>query len=67
MRKVVLFIVMSLDGYIADKNGNVDWLAGQDPNTHTYDSYSDFEKSIDTVIMGWKIYHQVVTQLSPEK
>ena len=30
MRKVILYIAMSLDGYIADRKGNVDWLAGQD-------------------------------------
>lgn len=29
MRKVTLFIAMSLDGYIAGKGGNVDWLVGQ--------------------------------------
>lgn len=67
MRNVILFIAMSLDGYIADRNGKVDWLAGQDSNAETADSYAEFEKSIDTVIMGWTTYHQVMTELSPEQ
>ena len=32
MRKIVLYIAMSLDGYIADANGGVSWLRGQDPD-----------------------------------
>ena len=65
MRKIVLFIAMSLDGYIADTDGKVDWLAGQDSNVEGDDSYADFVNSVDTVIMGWTTYHQIVTDLSP--
>ena len=28
MRRIVLYIAMSLDGYIADRDGGVAWLAG---------------------------------------
>ncbi|MDO5540844.1 MAG: dihydrofolate reductase family protein [Eubacteriales bacterium] len=65
MRKVILFIAMSLDRYIADKNGSVDWLDGQGGNEENIDTYSIFIKDIDTVVMGWNTYHQIVTELSP--
>ncbi len=65
MRKVVLFIAVSVDGYIADKNGNVGWLNGQNEEVENEDTYSEFIKDVDTVIMGWNTYHQVVTELSP--
>lgn len=65
MRKVVLFIAMSLDGFIADENGKVDWLGGQEPSVEVLDTYSTFIKDVDTVIMGWNTYHQIITELSP--
>lgn len=71
MKKINLFIAMSLDGYIADEKGGVDWLGGQnndqDFGNDDMDSYSDFISDIDTVIMGWNTYHQIVTELSPNK
>ena len=57
MRRVVLFIAMSLDGYIADETGGVEWLTGQGEDAESADSYGTFEKSVDTVIMGWRTYH----------
>lgn len=57
---------MSLDGYIADSKGSVNWLTGQG-NDDNVDSYSEFVKDIDTVIMGWNTYHQIVTELSPNE
>ena len=64
-RNTVLFIAMSLDGYIADANGGVDWLEGQNPEKGDGNSYDSFVCEIDTVVMGWNTYHQIVTELSP--
>ncbi len=67
MRKIILYIAVSLDGYIADKNGSVNWLAGQDEEAENEDTYSEFIKDIDAVVMGWNTYAQVSRELSPEK
>lgn len=66
MRKVILFIATSLDGYIADEKGSVDWLIQQDPEIEENTQYLNFIKNIDTIIMGYTTYHQVVTELSPQ-
>lgn len=67
MKRIRLFIAMSLDGYIADHRGGVEWLAGQGNEEENIDVYSDFIKDIDTVLMGWNTYHQIVTELSPDQ
>lgn len=67
MKKISLFIAMSLDGYIADSKGSVNWLTGQGNDDDPIDAYSEFVRDIDTVIMGWNTYHQIVTELSPDE
>lgn len=67
MRDTILFIAMSLDGFIADRSGGVSWLTGQIKQEENIDVYSTFVRDIDTVIMGWNTYHQIVTELSPVK
>ena len=66
MRKIILYIAMSLDGYIADKNGGVDWLSGQDAEEEDEGTYSEFVQGVDTVVMGWNTYAQLRTELSPK-
>lgn len=67
MRTVTLYIAMSLDGYIADRRGSVNWLHGHGSDEENTDTYSDFVKDMDTVVMGWNTYHQVATELSPDE
>lgn len=58
MNKV--FIATSLDGYIADKNGSVDFL-NQYPDPAGEDmGYHHFMDSIDALVMGSKTYETVL-------
>ena len=66
MRDIVLYIGMSVDGFIADDEHNVDWIGGDDFEFNGVDSYGNFIKNIDTVIMGYKTYELVTTKLSPD-
>lgn len=48
MRKVSLFIATSLDGYIADTRGGVNWIAGQSSDIENLDTYSGMTTYIFT-------------------
>ncbi len=59
MRKIVLNLAMSLDGYIADTDGGFDWIVGQgDDNCDTEKQFDfhGFVESVDTIVMGRKAY-----------
>jgi dihydrofolate reductase len=56
-----VYIAVSLDGYIAKKDGSIDWLL-EIPNEDGSDyGFSEFLKNIDAVIMGRNTYEKVLT------
>lgn len=58
-KKNKVFIATSLDGYIADKNGGIDWL-NSIPNPDNLDmGYGEFTSKIDALIMGRKTFETV--------
>lgn len=59
-RKVILYIATSVDGYIARKNGDINWLSIVETENQDY-GYEAFYQTIDTVLLGRKTYEQVLT------
>jgi len=60
MRKIILYIATSLNGYIAKADGSVDWLEDI-PNPYSEDyGYSSLQRSIDTTIQGNSTYKQII-------
>ncbi|MEW5797941.1 MAG: dihydrofolate reductase family protein [Bacteroidota bacterium] len=58
-RKVIVYIAMSLDGFIAKSDGDLAWLLKFNDAGEDY-GYNEFIKTVDTVIMGRKTYDKVV-------
>jgi dihydrofolate reductase len=57
-RKLVLYIAMSLDGYIATLDNDISFLSLVEKEGEDY-GYQAFMESIDTVILGRKTYQKV--------
>lgn len=62
MRKISLFIAMSLDGYIAKPNDDLSFLKLVEKEGEDY-GYAEFTSKIDTIIIGRKTYDYVVNEI----
>ena len=57
MAKLIYTAIMSLDGYVADEDGNFDW-AEPDEEVHTF--VNDLERPIGTYLYGRRLYDVMV-------
>lgn len=61
MTKIILYIATSQDGFIADKNGGVDWLPHpQTENESDEFGYKALIDKISSIIMGSTSYKQIL-------
>lgn len=61
MRKIILYSAISTDDFIADSQGQIDWL--NDPTVITAGEdygYGAFYASVDTTLMGNNTYTQII-------
>ncbi|MEQ8325299.1 MAG: dihydrofolate reductase family protein [Vicingaceae bacterium] len=58
-RKVMLYISMSLDGYIASKDDDLSWLSVVESKNEDY-GYAEFNEKVDTYIVGKKTYDVIL-------
>ncbi len=61
-RKVILYIAMSLDGYIAKSNDDISFLNSVEQEGEDY-GYNEFISHVDAVIIGRKTYEKVLNMV----
>lgn len=59
-RNLIVYIAMSLDGFIAATDDNLDFLATVEKEGEDY-GYAAFVETIDTVIVGRRTYDKVIS------
>jgi len=62
MRKVILSVAVSLDGFIEGPNGEYDWCPPPSEN-----EMKEFPDDIDIIFMGRKSYEMAGTSMFPDK
>jgi dihydrofolate reductase len=58
--KASAFIATSLDGFIARKDGNLDWLPGATASTEDY-GYAEYMATVDVLVLGKHTFEKVLT------
>jgi dihydrofolate reductase len=56
-----VFVGVSLDGFIARPNGDLDWLMGDGGGDSAEYGYNEFIADIDAIVMGRRTFEKVLT------
>ena len=56
-----VFVGVSLDGFIARPNGDLDWLMGEGGSNSAEYGYNEFIAGIDAIVVGRKTFEKVLT------
>ena len=65
MRKLIVYIASSIDGYIAKPNDNLDFLKIVEKEGEDY-GYAAFTETVDTILLGRRTFDWVVEQVGLE-
>ncbi|MHB8588559.1 MAG: dihydrofolate reductase family protein [Candidatus Dormibacteraceae bacterium] len=63
MAKLIYSAIASLDGYVADENGNFDWAA---PDEEVHSAVNDLERPVGTYLYGRRMYEVMVVWETPD-
>lgn len=66
MGKIILCIAASVDGFIADSAGSVDFLF-EKPRVEPDTDYTAFYASVTSIVFGSASYRQIIEDYSPDK
>jgi dihydrofolate reductase len=59
MKKIILYIALSIDGRIAEPDGSIEWLSEFPITEEMNYGYKEFMASIDTIIMGGRSWREL--------
>jgi dihydrofolate reductase len=57
MAKLIYSAITSLDGYVADENGNFDW---GEPDEEVHSFFNDLERQVGTYLYGRRMYEVMI-------
>lgn len=66
-KKVILYMNVSLDGFIADRDGKISWKGGESEFYQGDYGKSGFLSVVDTIIMGRDTYNRLIKKYGTER